>query len=77
MITAGKLTPDLLFYFESSAYSYFSFKEIKPKKEVAKVAGGLQDSHIQMWYCLSHIEIDNAGFPTFMKTMHKNWLDPR
>ena len=46
MITPGKLTLDLLFNFENSAYSYFSFKEVKPKKEVTKVAGGLQDGHI-------------------------------
>ena len=31
VITPGKLTPDLLFDFENSTYSYFSFKEVKPE----------------------------------------------
>ena len=39
VITPGKLTPDLLFDFENDMYSYFSFKKVKPEKEVAKVAG--------------------------------------
>jgi hypothetical protein len=41
VIMPGKLTPDLLFDFENSAYSYFTFKDVKPDKEVSKVSGGL------------------------------------
>jgi hypothetical protein len=55
VITPGKLTPDLLFDFENGAYSYFSFKDVKAEKEVAKVAGGLQDAccHTSKWFRVS------------------------
>jgi hypothetical protein len=76
VITPGKLTPDLLFDFENGAYSYFSFKEVKPEKEVAKVAGGLQDGRVQTWYRLNRAAIDAAGFNKFMKSIRTNWLDP-
>jgi hypothetical protein len=76
VITPGKLTPDLLFDFENGAYSYFSFKEVKPEKEVAKVAGGLQDGHVQTWYRLNCAAIDATGFTAFMKSIRENWLDP-
>jgi hypothetical protein len=76
MITPGKLTPDLLFDFENGAYSYFSFKEVKAEKEVAKVAGGLQDGQVQTWYCLNRAAIDAAGFAEFLKSIHENWLEP-
>ncbi|KIM73710.1 hypothetical protein PILCRDRAFT_80837, partial [Piloderma croceum F 1598] len=58
------------------AYSYFSFKEIKTKKEVSKVAGGLQDGHIQTWYRLNHVAVDAVGFPAFMAHVRKSWLEP-
>lgn len=76
VITAGKLTPDLLFDFENGAYSYFSFKEVKTEKEVSKVAGGLQDGRVQTWYRLNRAAVDAAGFPAFMKSVRENWLDP-
>ncbi|KIM73276.1 hypothetical protein PILCRDRAFT_15373 [Piloderma croceum F 1598] len=76
VITLGKLTPDLLFDFENGVYSYFSFKDIKPEREVSKVAGGLQDGCIQMWYCLNRVVVDAAGFPTFMAQVHSSWLEP-
>ena len=75
VITPGKLMPDLLFNFENGAYSYFSFKEIKPKKEIAKVAGGLQDGCVQMWYRLNRTAINAVGFTAFMKSVCENWLD--
>ena len=75
VITPGKLTPDLLFNFENGTHSYFSFKEVKPK-EVAKVAGGLQDRCVQMWYRLNHVAINAVGFTAFMKSICENWLDP-
>ena len=49
---------------------------MKPEKEVAKVAGGLQDGHVQTWYRLNRATIDAAGFTAFMKSVHTNWLDP-
>ncbi|KIM78266.1 hypothetical protein PILCRDRAFT_11259 [Piloderma croceum F 1598] len=76
VITPGKFTPDLLFDFENGAYSYFSFKDIKPEKEVSKVAGGLQDGRVQTWYRLNHVAVDAAGFPAFMKTIRESWLEP-
>jgi hypothetical protein len=48
VITPGKLTPGLQFNFKNGAYSYFAFKEVKPEKEVAKVAGGFQDSLVPL-----------------------------
>ena len=57
-------------------YSYFSFKEVKPEKEVTKVVGGLQDCWVQTWYRLNHAAIDAAGFVEFMKSIHENWLEP-
>jgi hypothetical protein len=50
VVTPGKITPDLLFDFKNGAYSYFSFKDVKPDKEVAKMASGLQDARMQTWY---------------------------
>jgi len=47
VITPGKLMPDLLFDFENGAYLYFSFKEVKPEKEVAKVASGLHKNWLE------------------------------
>jgi hypothetical protein len=66
IITLGKFTPDLLFNFENGTYSYFSFKEVKPEKEVVKVVGGLQDGHVQTWYRLNCAKV-NASFTAFMK----------
>lgn len=63
IISPGKLTPDLLFDFENGAYSYFSFKDVKPEKEVSKVAGGLQDARVQTWYRLNRAAVNAAGFP--------------
>jgi hypothetical protein len=76
VITPGKFTPDLLFNFENGAYSYFSFKDIKPEKEVSKVTRGVQDGRVQTWYRLNHVAIDAAGFPAFMKTIRESWLEP-
>ena len=72
VVTPGKITPNLLFDFKNGAYSYFSFKDIKPDKEVAKIAGGLQDACVQTWYHLNLAAIDTAGFPTFMKVVRTN-----
>jgi hypothetical protein len=76
VITPGKLTPDLLFDFENGTYSYFSFKDVKPEKEVSKIAGGLQDGHIQMWYHLNCAAVDAAGFTAFTKHIRDSWLKP-
>ena len=76
VITPGKLTPDLLFNFENGTYSYFSFKDVKPEKEVSKVAGGLQDGRVQTWYRLNRAVADSAGFAAFMKSVRENWLEP-
>ncbi|KIM90110.1 hypothetical protein PILCRDRAFT_59595 [Piloderma croceum F 1598] len=77
VITPGKLTPNLLFDFENSAYSYFLFKDIRVEKEVSKVAGGLQDGWVQTWYHLNRAAFDAAGFPAFMVTVRESWLEPR
>jgi hypothetical protein len=76
VVMPGKLTLNLLFDFENGMYSYFSFKEIKPDKEVAKVTGGLQDGCIQIWYHINRMAINTVGFTMSMKSIHKNWLDP-
>jgi hypothetical protein len=75
VISPGKLTPDLLFNFENSAYTYFLFKDIKAEKEVSKIAGSLQDGCIQTWYCLNRVAVDAAGFPAFMKHIRDSWLE--
>ena len=46
VVTAGKLTPKLLFNFENSAYLYFSYKDLAKNKQVSHVARGLQDGCI-------------------------------
>src|SRR6202042_3849658 len=43
IITAGKLTPDLLFNFKKGAFSYFTYKDLLEDKKVSHIAGGLQD----------------------------------
>ena len=74
VITPGKLTPDLLFDFENGAYSYFAFKDVKPEKEVSKVASRLQDACVQTLYRLNHVAVDAAGFAMFMKHVRDSWL---
>jgi len=54
----------------------YSFKDVKPEREVSKVAGGLQDGRIQTWYCLNRAAIDAAGFAAFMASVRSQWLDP-
>ncbi|KIM89523.1 hypothetical protein PILCRDRAFT_32726, partial [Piloderma croceum F 1598] len=76
VVTPGKLTPYLLFDFENGAFSYFSFKEVRPEREVSKVAGSLQDGCVQTWYCLNHTAIDGAGFNAFVASVRSQWLDP-
>jgi hypothetical protein len=76
VVTAGKLTPDLLFNFENGAYSYFLHKELAADKQVPCVAGGLQDGRVQTWYWLNCAEVDTAGFAKFMKLVRANWLNP-
>jgi hypothetical protein len=76
VIMAGKLTPNLLFDFENGTYSYFSFKDVKPEREVQKIAGGLQDGRIQTWYQFNYVKIDVAGFTTFMTAACESWLKP-
>jgi hypothetical protein len=76
VITPRRFTPDLLFDLENGAYSYFSFKDIKLEREVSKVASGLQDRHVQMWYRLNCIAVDAAGFPAFLATIRQSWLEP-
>jgi hypothetical protein len=73
---AGKLTPNLLFDFENGTYSYFSFKDVKPEREVQKIAGGLQDGRIQTWYQFNYVKIDVAGFTAFMTAVYESWLKP-
>jgi len=70
----GRLTPDQLFDFKNGAYSYFACKDVRLEKEVSKVAGGLQDAHVQTWYCLNRAAVDAAGFATFMKHVRDSWL---
>jgi hypothetical protein len=76
VVTPGKITPDLLFDFKNDAYLYFSFKDVKPDKEVAKITGGLQDAHVQTGYRLNCAAIDAVGFPVFMTAVRTDWLDP-
>ena len=76
VVTAGKLTLDLLFDFENGAFSYFAYKDLPENKRVFRVAGGLQDARVQTWYRLNRTAIDAAGFANFMTTVRANWLDP-
>jgi hypothetical protein len=77
VITAGKLTPDLLFNFENGAFLYFSYKELAENKQVSCITGRLQDGQVQTWYRLNCVVIDAGGFTDFMKMVHTNWLDTR
>jgi hypothetical protein len=76
VVTAGKLTPDLLFDFKNGAFFYFTYKDLPEDKKVSCVAGGLQDAQVQTWYRLNHVAINAAGFANFMTTVCANWLNP-
>ncbi|KIM74439.1 hypothetical protein PILCRDRAFT_14457 [Piloderma croceum F 1598] len=76
VITSGKPMPDLLFDFKNGPFSYFAYKDLPEDKKVSRVAGGLQDGHVQTWYWLNCLTIDAGGFVNFMTTVCANWLDP-
>jgi hypothetical protein len=48
-------------------------RKLHQKKDVAKIAGGLQERH---WYCLNCASVDIASFMAFMMNVCENWLMP-
>jgi len=56
-------------------YAYFSFKDVKPEREISKIAGRLQDARVQTWYRLNRVAVDAAGFLAFMAHVREAWLE--
>lgn len=76
IITAGKLTPALLTEFENGCYAYFANKQVLDEKlKVGRIAWGLQDARVKVWYRTNRAAVDTAGFDQFMKDVRTNWLD--
>jgi len=69
IVTSGELTPELLADFENGCYAYFSMKDVNDDKQVSKIAWGLQDARVQVWYRANRDEINKDGFSEFMKSL--------
>ena len=69
IMTPGDLTPELLANFENGCYAYFSMNDIDNNKQVSKIAWGLQDARVQVWYRTNHEKVNKDGFKTFMKSV--------
>jgi hypothetical protein len=74
VITAGDLTPNLLADFENGCFAYFAWKDVAEDKQVLKVAWGLQDARVQVWYRAGREAINAAGFAAFMALVRDQWL---
>ena len=74
VITGGELTPELLADFENGCLTYFAWKDVAADWQVMKIAWGLQDAHMQVWYRADCDVINTAGFTAFMASIRKHWL---
>ena len=75
VLTAGKLSPELLRQFENACRSYFRTKEnLDPAEYVLRIAGGLQDPMIADWYWVGHEHLDEMSFDEFMRELRGKWL---
>jgi hypothetical protein len=74
IITGGELTPELLADFENGCLTYFAWKDVAADRQVMKIAWGLQDTHMQVWYQADRDAINTAGFTAFMASIWKHWL---
>jgi hypothetical protein len=74
VITAGELTPNLLADFVKGCFAYFTWKDVAKDKQVLKVAWGLQDMRVQVWYRADCEAINAAGFTPFMTPVRAQWL---
>ena len=73
-ITPGELTPDLLTDFKNGCYAYFAWKDVPDDKQVMKIAWGLQDARVQIWYRTNCAVVNAAGFAAFMSSVKTRWL---
>ena len=74
VITSGELTPELLADFENGCFAYFAWKDVAEDRQVMKIAWGLQDARVQVWYRTDRDKINAAGFTAFMKSVRTQWL---
>ena len=74
VITSGELTPKLLADFENGCFAYFAWKDVAEDRQVMKIAWGLQDARVQVWYRTDRDKINAAGFTAFMKSIRTQWL---
>ena len=66
--------PELLADFENGCFAYFAWKDVAEDKQVMKIAWGLQDAHIQVWYRTNRDTVNAASFTTFMTSVRNQWL---
>ena len=75
VLTAGKLSPELLRQFENACRSYFRTKEgLDPAEHVSRIAGGLQDPMVADWYWVGQERFDEMPFDNFMRELRGKWL---
>jgi hypothetical protein len=74
IVTTAELTPELLADFKNGCYMYFLMKDVAEDKQVGKIAWGLQDARVQVWYRTNHDAINKGGFVKFMQSVRSHWL---
>jgi hypothetical protein len=74
ILTAGKITPAGMCSYENACLSYFENKDIAEEKQVRKVLGGLQDSHLQDWVDIDREHFLALSFIDFMVQFRAGYL---
>jgi hypothetical protein len=76
VVTAGKLLPDVLRQWEVACLVYFMHKKVEKGEQVSRVAWGLQDPLMQIWYLEDRERIDKLTFNAFILEVRNSWLKP-
>lgn len=77
ILTAGEVSPEVLFDWASACEVYFEEKDIADNKRVAKILGGLQDTLARNWYLTNAATLKALTWEEFLKKMKKRFLHPR
>jgi hypothetical protein len=74
-LTAGKITPEVLYQWERACKEYFRVKEVTAEKQVVSVLSRLQDISIADWIETDEAVLVALDFPTFMTRLRKQVLE--
>ena len=74
VLTAGKVTPQILHEWEEACDGYFYHKKVKAEDQVHTVVLGLKDYCVADWYRASQVEVIALTFDEFKTALHKKLL---